>query len=346
MRLLIVTQAVDRNDPILGFFHRWIEEFARHTEEVTVICLRTGDYRLPSNVRVRSLGREVGVSRLTSLFRFYSHILSERARYDAVFVHMNPEYLVLGGMLWRLMRKKTALWYTHRSLTWRLRFGSLFADVIFTAVPESIRLTSRKVIALGHGIDTDVFKPGAKHIVHDRIELLSVGRITPSKGVHQMLEALDVLHARGIPFRFTIVGAPIMAGDFSYEVQLREKIAHLPYAEHIEWRGPVSYPDLPAVFRQADLSLNISTTGGLDKVILESILSGVPVASSNPTSKAFLERYELFIDTPDASHIAECIIAFLKRSDQDDVARALRALIEERHSLARLMPILLEKLSV
>jgi glycosyltransferase involved in cell wall biosynthesis len=295
---------------------------------------------------VRSLGREAGASRLTSLFRFYSYVLSERARYDAVFVHMNPEYLVLGGMLWRLMGKKAALWYTHKSLTWRLRLGSLFADVIFTAVPESIRLTSRKIVALGHGIDTDAFKPGAKRAARDRVELLSVGRITPSKGIHRMLEALDVLHARAFPFRFTVVGAPVMAGDFSYEAELRESIARRPYAAYVEWRGPVPYADLPAVFQQADLFLNISATGGLDKVILESILSGVPAASSNQTSKAFLEDYGLFIDIPDAPHIAECIITFLKRPDRDDVARSLRAFVEERHSLARLAPMLLEKLSV
>lgn len=30
MKLLIVTQVVDTEDPALGFFVRWIEELARH----------------------------------------------------------------------------------------------------------------------------------------------------------------------------------------------------------------------------------------------------------------------------------------------------------------------------
>lgn len=34
MRLLIITQKVDENDAILGFFHGWIAEFAKHCEQL------------------------------------------------------------------------------------------------------------------------------------------------------------------------------------------------------------------------------------------------------------------------------------------------------------------------
>jgi len=58
MKLLIVTQTIDSNDPVLGFFVRWVEEFSKQCEEVTVICLQKGEYELPKNVRVFSLGKE------------------------------------------------------------------------------------------------------------------------------------------------------------------------------------------------------------------------------------------------------------------------------------------------
>ena len=50
MKLLICTQKVDKNDSVLGFFHRWIEEFAKHCEKVTVICLQKGDDDLPAKI--------------------------------------------------------------------------------------------------------------------------------------------------------------------------------------------------------------------------------------------------------------------------------------------------------
>lgn len=49
MKLLIVTQALDQAHPILGFFHRWIEEFAKHFEHIHVIALQYGKSDLPYN---------------------------------------------------------------------------------------------------------------------------------------------------------------------------------------------------------------------------------------------------------------------------------------------------------
>jgi len=71
MKLLICTQMIDKNDPILGFFHRWVEEFAKHFEHIHVICLKEGQHTLPQNVTVHSLGKEGGESRIKYVIRFY-----------------------------------------------------------------------------------------------------------------------------------------------------------------------------------------------------------------------------------------------------------------------------------
>ena len=34
MKLLIITQAIDINNPVLGFFHRWIEEFSKRIRTI------------------------------------------------------------------------------------------------------------------------------------------------------------------------------------------------------------------------------------------------------------------------------------------------------------------------
>lgn len=101
MNLLILTQKVDKNDSNLGFFHRWLEEFSKKCEKVTVICLYKGEYSLPNNVRILSLGKEKGVCRLKYLFNFYKYIFKYRREYDSVFVHMNQIYMILGGSWWK-----------------------------------------------------------------------------------------------------------------------------------------------------------------------------------------------------------------------------------------------------
>src|ERR1700722_5572507 len=109
MKLLILTQKVDINDPILGFFHSWINTLSLRFEKVTVICLEKGQYNLPPNVKVLSLGKEYRRSRFNYVKKFYSYIWSERDEYDAVFVHMNQEYVLLGSLFWKLWNKEVMM---------------------------------------------------------------------------------------------------------------------------------------------------------------------------------------------------------------------------------------------
>ena len=130
MKLLILTQKVDRRDPILGFFHRWIEEFAKHYEQMIVICLQKGEFDLPKNVRVRSLGKEEKLGRWQYLIRFYKYIWQERKNYDAAFVHMNQEYVLLSWKFWKLWGKKIFLWRNHAQGNILTRLAVLFSNKI------------------------------------------------------------------------------------------------------------------------------------------------------------------------------------------------------------------------
>src|SRR3989338_669213 len=142
MRLLIITQKVDEQDAVLGFMHGWVLEFARQAEKVSVICLEKGQVNLPENVQILSLGKErIKIKdlrfkfgeRLVYTWRFVRYIVQNRREYDAVLVHMNPEYIVLGGLFWKLWDKTVILWYAHKSTPWHLRLALLFTDIVFTS---------------------------------------------------------------------------------------------------------------------------------------------------------------------------------------------------------------------
>lgn len=267
MKLLIITQAVDTDDPVLGFFARWIEEFAKHCEKVTVLCLREGKHALPNTAEVVVFGS----SRLARVAKLWSFSLKHRSEYDAVFVHMNPEYVVLGGLFWRLLGKRVALWYTHKSVDLKLRIAAVFSNIIFTASKESFRLQSRKVHVMGHGIDTDFFSSVASIVRGDW--MLSVGRLMPSK--RHDLAIRRAVH-EGKELR--------IAGEGPERANL-EALAHSLNA-NVHFLGGLTQTALRNEYRTANLFLHTSETGSLDKVVLEALACGLPVRTNDPALKA------------------------------------------------------------
>lgn len=333
-KLLIITQKVNKNDPVLGFFHRWIEAFRERFESITVICLEEGEHALPSNVRVMSLGKEQGLTRMGYLARFYRFIWRERKQYDSVFVHMNPEYVVLGGILWRLMGKKVNVWYTHKAVTMKLRLAALLAHRIFSASRESFRLASPKLEIVGHGIDTDLFAPSDSFSANEVVEILSVGRIAETKGHHIIIEAVSRLREKGIRVHLSVVGAPVTDADCAYEKLLKEKAGSA-----VSFVGPIAHANLIPFFRKADIFVNASETGSLDKVVLEAMACGVPVVSSNDAARAILSQFDarLVFPSGDSDALAQNMEALISSGDRIALGSALRREVETKHSLKPLI---------
>jgi len=326
MRLLIVTQVVDTNNPILGFFHRWIEEFAKQCERVTVICLEEGTHTLPANVRVFSLGKESGAaSRITYALRFRKLIHEHIDEYDAVFVHMNPEYIVLGGGFWKKHGKKVSLWYTHKSVTIWLRLALHVVDMVFTASEQSFRIKSGKVRVVGHGIDTAFFSP-ASRAQDDTLHLLSVGRLDPTKNNDLIIRACSLLKQ---PFTLSIVGP-------GQERESLEKLAHdLHIEQKVKFLGARTQEQVRDLYRQSDFFVHASETGSLDKVVLEALATDVAVITT--AGEIFKEFPVRSVPaTPEA--IAEAL-----QTKQEPLDRA--RVIREKHSLARLVERIVAMLS-
>ena len=275
MRLLIVTQVVDTNDSDLGFFHRWIEEFAKHCESVIVICLKEGQHRLPPNVSVYSLGKDKtassfqlpAVRRLRYAIHFFTLQWRLRDSYDTVFVHMNSEYVLLGGLFWRAQGKKIALWYVHKSVTWVLRVALRLVDIVFTASPESFRLASPKVRVVGHGIDTEFFSP-AESVTRGN-HFLSVGRLMQSKQ-HNL--AIRAAYDARVPLR--------IAGEGPERERLAALVREL--GANVTFLGGLTQEKLRDEYRAAAKLVHRSETGSLDKVVLEAAACGCSIDSTDP----------------------------------------------------------------
>ncbi len=334
MNILIVTQAVDRTHPILGFFHGWVEELAKQYEQVSVICLEEGEHELPENVTVHSLGKELladaPLRRLYYVIRFYRHIRALKDRYDLVLVHMNPEYVILGGLLWKLWKKRVTLWYNHPKGGIRLWLAVLLSrHVLHTSPYAASARYVHKALRMPVGVDTELFAPAAEE--RNRNAIYMQGRISPSKRVHLMLEAMRLLRAKGIPATLTLVGPE----DEEYAHDLRGNFPDLLGSVH--FIGPYPNAETPALYRAHGVAVNLAAAGHFDKTAFEAMAAGTPVVVASPAYLGLIPSE--WIARGNAEAVADAIERLITLPDEtyEALSRAERATVAERHSLSFLM---------
>jgi glycosyltransferase involved in cell wall biosynthesis len=278
MNLLMFNLAVDQEHVTLGFGLRWIEALSRRYEHVDVVTMFAGRYHLPANVRVWSVGRERGYSKLRRALRFYRivwRVMRERP-IDIVFTHMIPVFAILFWPVARLMGRRNVLWFAHGATPPTLRLAHLLVDRVVSSTPEGFRVRSKKVAFLGQGIDGDIYQPAER--AHGKaLRIITVGRVAPSKRIDLMVDALAGWEP-GLDWRLTVVGDGTSNSERVYFDRIR-------YAaqddDRIHFTGFKAAPDIAVLLGVSDVFVNLSATGSLDKAIVEAMATGCLVVSSN-----------------------------------------------------------------
>lgn len=349
MKFLIITQKLDLNDDLLGFMHGWIFEFAKHCERVTVIALGVGEYKLPANVKVLSLGKEnisqkskvyKVKSKLIYCLRFYKYIWQERKNYDKVFVHMNKEYVILGGLFWKIQGKKTALWYNHLKGNIFSKISGALADAIFYTSPFSFFAKNKKAVIMPAGIYTDVFRK-IPEIKRAKNSLLFLGRISPVKNLETLVGAVKLLNEKGVDFNLNIIGEA-EERDSGYFEKIKKSAGELERAGKIKFFAKRPNFKTPEIYNQNEIFINLTDSGSLDKTTLEAMAcESLVIASNKSFEKIFTENWHnlMMFKEKDENDLAEKIIKLLNLSEEEkeDVRKKSRELVIEGHGLKKLM---------
>ncbi|MFY9463115.1 MAG: glycosyltransferase family 4 protein [Candidatus Sungiibacteriota bacterium] len=332
MKLLIITQAVDREDPNLGAFYYWFEMLAQHAESVVIITGRAGAHDLPSNVSVHTFGT-ARLGRIGRLWKFWELFARNYANADAVLFHQIPEYVIVAAPFLLAKKKITALWYAHGVVSWRLRIAERLVGYIFTSSAAGFRMPSKKVHHLGQAINTELFSPvlRANHS-GGILRMITVGRIASVKNYETIIHACAIVRdTSSQAWVLTIVGGPITPSDRIYGEKIKTLIREKNLEQYIHFYGDRGYSEIPDILREHDMFLNASATGSLDKAVLEAMACGLTVLTSNEAYRAILSL-EYFVEHPSAEFLAERIKA---RAAEPRPNRALRDIVVRDHALER-----------
>jgi len=342
MKLLIITQKVDKEDPILGFFHKWIEEFSKRFEKISVICLEKGSFDLPNNVKVYSLGKESKRSKIKYVKNFFNLILGLHKDYDVVFVHMNQEYVLLGGIFWKIMRKKVFMWRNHPMGNFLTKISVWLSNEVFCTSKFSFVARYKKTELMPAGIDTEKFNLFTHESMlnnkteRDKNSILFLSRMSPIKKPDLLINALNILNKENVNFVCDFYGMPLPK-DENYYDSLKVNVKKIGLENKINFHEAVPNYETSAIYQQHKIFVNLTSSGSFDKTILEAAACGcVPIIINKSFSGEIDKR---MITEENANSIAKSIIFWLNIDDKEknEILKRLQKYILERHSLKALV---------
>lgn len=339
MRLLIITQKVDREDPVLGFFCGWISKLSEKFEKILVICLEKGTHNLPENIEVFSLGKESGQNKIKYLFNFFRLAFFSHLDYAAVFVHMNQEYVLFGGILWRILGKKIFLWRNHKHGSFLTRVAVWLSNKVFCTSGFSFVAKYKKSMLMPVGIDMEKFRDEKKERL--KKSMLFLSRISPIKRPGLLIEALKILKEKKEDFLCNFYGDST-PGDEDYFSSLKAKVKDYGLENQAIFYAGVPNYETPQIYNKHEIFVNLTPTGSFDKTILEAVACGcIPIIVNKSLSGDISEK--IIVENDSANDIAERVIFWLDRGDEEkkEILVKLQKYVSEKHSLNALV----EKLS-
>ncbi len=337
IKLLICTQAVDKGDPILGFFHQWVAEFALHTNEVHAICLQRGERSLPSNVREYSLGKETARGprfwkRIKYVLRFWRYVWKLRKDYDTVLVHINAEYVILAGLLWKLGGKKIGLLANDVGRPWRTALAARIADVIFHTDPNAYVARFPNAVLVPVGVEAEIFAREERSAKKNSI--LFVGRIAPAKRLEVIMSALDRLKREKITASLDVYGATAIPSDEAYFKNLRATYAALENSG-VAYRGAVVHEKTPPIYASHEIFIHTGSASGFNKALFEAMAGGCLVVTGNPELRNVVHP-ALYLKDLKEENVARAIKSALAlpEGERERERAKLRAYVGREHSLS------------
>lgn len=309
MKLLIFTQVVDQDDLFLGFFHAWIEALSKKFEQVTVICLKEGKHSLPKNVHVYSLGKEQGTSRITRVLRVLRYSYALRHQYDEVLVHMNQEYILIAGWLWKRLGKKVYMWRNHYAGSQWTDRAAKYCAKIFCTSQFSYTAKYPQTVLMPIGVDTTIYKR-ISDVSRDPRSILFYARIAPSKNPDVLIEALGLLHAKGIDFSADFYGTPLPQ-DKSYADSLQQKVTSMGLGSKVHFLPGQPHAEGPTIFNSYAIFVNASRSGMYDKTLMEAAACECMVVAASRDFATLVPSRFIFAEG-DAADLAAKLEPLLK----------------------------------
>ncbi len=191
-----------------------------------------------------------------------------------------------------------------------------------------------KLVVSRLGVDPQLFAPHRRRFATPEVfEILCIGRLTPAKGQHLLIDAIDRLVQQGWRVRLRLVGG---GAD---EASLKRRAAEIENPHAILFEGAVNQNGIRALYAKADLFCIASFAEGIPVVLMEAMAMGVPCVTTRIAGISELVRDGvdgLLVSPSDLDGLVEAL-AKLMSDDilRERIAESGRARVLEQYDLRK-----------
>jgi colanic acid/amylovoran biosynthesis glycosyltransferase len=189
-----------------------------------------------------------------------------------------------------------------------------------------------KLVVSRLGIDPAVFAPRPDPGADQRFEIVAVGRLTPAKGQHILLDAVAELKRQGRELTLRLVGNGVD------EASLKAHAAALQLGDTVVFEGAVNQDRIRSLYARAHCFSLPSFAEGIPVVLMEAMAMEIPCVTTHITGIPELITHGVDGLLVPPSNVPALAAAIGRLMDDPDLrvsmGRAARAQVMARYDLA------------
>jgi glycosyltransferase involved in cell wall biosynthesis len=203
-------------------------------------------------------------------------------------------------------------------------------------------MPSVSIDVIPNGVELDRFFPVGTEEKSDVLRLLTVGRLSITKRIEMLIDAVEILHRTACKVQLTVVGGG------KTEQQLRKIVAERDLRDAIKITGRIDSKKMPEVYRQNDIFVSASMQEGMSNSMLEAMASSLPIITTRCEGLSeLIDGNGIIVEKENIEDIVKAIkklidnpelhkqmsTAARKQAEKFDWANAAQSYIEQYHEI-------------
>ena len=163
-------------------------------------------------------------------------------------------------------------------------------------------MPSVPIDVIPNGVELDRFFPAETSEKSKVLRLLTVGRLSVTKRIEMLIDAVEILHRTACKLHLTVVGGGQM------EKQFRNIVTERELRDVIKITGRMDSKKMSEVYRQNDIFISASMQEGMSNAMLEAMSSGLPIVTTRCEGLAeLIDGNGLIVEQDNVEEIAKAV---------------------------------------